>query len=120
MLPLKDEAQALLTTYFELASPTYRFLHRQTIESWLERMYNDLSTSDGVSLNQRAVILTVFAQATKYIQPSSSGTSAASGCVRYSLGTAFHRKTLIYCRMKYFQAAERHLARLNCLPDLTT
>lgn len=38
-LPPRDEAESLLKTYFELSSPTYRFLHRPTVESWMRELY---------------------------------------------------------------------------------
>lgn len=39
MLP-KDHAQRLVDRYFDFAMPTYRFLHRPTMQGWLDEFYD--------------------------------------------------------------------------------
>ncbi|KAL1872451.1 hypothetical protein VTK73DRAFT_1529 [Phialemonium thermophilum] len=91
-LPRREEANALLTTYFELSSPTYRFLHRPTIEFWLQQLY-DTGVIAGPNFHSKyAVILTMFAQATRYTGAASNSPDANTG-------------------LQYFQAAERQLSR---------
>lgn len=41
MLP-REEAQRLVDRYFDFAMPTYRFLHRPTIQKWLNEFYDTL------------------------------------------------------------------------------
>lgn len=39
-IPLHAEAVSLMKTYFDFAFPTHRFLHRPTVEGWLDDFYN--------------------------------------------------------------------------------
>lgn len=41
MLPQND-AQRLLDRYFDFAMPTYRFLHRPTVQEWFTEFYDTL------------------------------------------------------------------------------
>jgi hypothetical protein len=41
MLP-RDEAQRLIDRYFDFAMPTYRFLHRPTVQDWFGEFYDTL------------------------------------------------------------------------------
>ncbi|KAF9889257.1 hypothetical protein FE257_007570 [Aspergillus nanangensis] len=41
MLP-RDGAQRLVDRYFDFAMPTYRFLHRPTVQEWFEEFYDTL------------------------------------------------------------------------------
>ncbi|KAF5707780.1 hypothetical protein FMUND_10930 [Fusarium mundagurra] len=43
MLP-KEDAQRLVDRYFDFAMPTYRFLHRPTIQEWFSEFYETLGT----------------------------------------------------------------------------
>jgi len=45
VLPPKDNAQKLVERYFEFAVATHRFLHRPTVEQWLEEFYDGLGVS---------------------------------------------------------------------------
>ncbi|RWA05712.1 hypothetical protein EKO27_g9397 [Xylaria grammica] len=40
-IPPRQEAESILKTYFELASPTYRYLHRPTVAGWMRELYVD-------------------------------------------------------------------------------
>lgn len=61
-LPTTEEARALIERYFQFATPTYRFLHRPTVEEWMARLLQGgrLSTSEA------ACVLIVFSQALLY------------------------------------------------------
>lgn len=41
MLP-REDAQRLVDRYFDFAMPTYRFLHRPTIQEWFGEFYDTL------------------------------------------------------------------------------
>ncbi|KAL4731728.1 hypothetical protein ACLX1H_000710 [Fusarium chlamydosporum] len=43
MLP-REDAQRLVDRYFDFAMPTYRFLHRPTIQEWFAEFYETLGT----------------------------------------------------------------------------
>ncbi|KAF5000506.1 hypothetical protein FGRMN_1673 [Fusarium graminum] len=43
MLP-KEDGQRLVDRYFDFAMPTYRFLHRPTIQEWFDEFYETLGT----------------------------------------------------------------------------
>lgn len=62
-LPSATRTDYLLTRYFEFAAPTYRFLHRPTLESWLAAMHDPNSTLHPA---KTAVVLAILAIATLY------------------------------------------------------
>ncbi|RDW62390.1 hypothetical protein BP6252_11823 [Coleophoma cylindrospora] len=70
VFPSKLEAKQLLDRYFDFAVPTYRFLHRETVEEWLEEMMNenepDSQHSGRLSDGKAAVILCILATAMLY------------------------------------------------------
>lgn len=65
ILPPKQEAESLVRRYFEFASATHRFLHRQTLEKWLHELYstNGTMTNQSSARSQTALLLMVFAHA---------------------------------------------------------
>lgn len=72
VMPSKDESNRMLARYFEFATPTYRFFHRPTVESWACQLcllpHNDNakqkeSKLDGV---RAAAVYLVWAQAIEY------------------------------------------------------
>lgn len=66
-LPSRPEAKGLLDRYFDFAMPTYRFLHRPTVEVWLHNMYEASNTSEkAVSNAKRAIVVLIFATAKLY------------------------------------------------------
>lgn len=65
--PPRYEADMLLKTYFELSAPTYRFLHRPTVEGWIHQLYENGRIQRPQSHSKYAVILAMFAQATQYV-----------------------------------------------------
>ncbi|CZR68623.1 uncharacterized protein PAC_18522 [Phialocephala subalpina] len=90
ILPPKEDAAGLVARYFEFASPTYRFLHRGTVEQWLEELYSNARRGGVTWRSKYAVLLIVFALASRYMLSSNmKGTNSG---------------------VEYFQAAERQLA----------
>lgn len=77
-LPPCPEAEALLKVYFELASPTYRFLHRPTVESWLMQLCDNGSISGLHCGSKYVVVLSMLAQASRYDSTAAS-TNSTSG-----------------------------------------
>lgn len=77
-LPERSEALTLVARYFELSSATYRFLHRATVDGWLEQLYGVGRITEEASRSKYAVLLTVFAQATRYV-PSKEEAEANTG-----------------------------------------
>jgi galactonate dehydratase len=69
VLPPKADAQKLVARYFEFAVATHRFLHRPTVEAWLEEFYENLGVMrDRVGAKEKtALLFMVFAQAKKYM-----------------------------------------------------
>ncbi|KAF2098089.1 hypothetical protein NA57DRAFT_66538 [Rhizodiscina lignyota] len=73
ILPNKSDAEALVARYFEFASATHRFLHRPTVEQWLQELYTDGAMRHKPSARSRtALLFMVFAQARVYQKPSLS------------------------------------------------
>ncbi|KAH8196117.1 hypothetical protein TruAng_009716 [Truncatella angustata] len=91
LLMSRDEGQKLLERYFDFAVPTHRFLHRPTVEHWLDEFFStkgimrDLEDASA----RKAVLFMVFAQAQVYMPSVSPGDDSA----------------------RYFVAAEHHLAK---------
>jgi len=77
VLPPKADAQKLVARYFEFAVATHRFLHRPTIEAWLEEFYENLGVMrQKVGARERtALLFMVFAQAKEYM-PDVSGSNS--------------------------------------------
>jgi hypothetical protein len=63
--PPRHQAKQLLDRYFDFAMPTYRFLHRTTIDGWLERLSDEYEckVNDGnlLSDSKAAVVLLCLA-----------------------------------------------------------
>lgn len=91
LLMSREEGQKLLERYFDFAVPTHRFLHRPTVQQWLDEFF----ATRGVMRDQeeasvrKAVLFMVFAQAQVYMPEGSPGDDSA----------------------RYFLAAEQHLSK---------
>ncbi|KAK5175413.1 uncharacterized protein LTR77_000552 [Saxophila tyrrhenica] len=68
MLPRVD-AQRLIDRYFDFAMPTYRFLHRPTIQTWFTEFYETYGTMHAVSTASAriALLLMVLAHGRVYM-----------------------------------------------------
>ena len=68
MLPRAD-AQRLVDRFFDFAMPTYRFLHRPTIQEWFNEFYDTLGTMRDVQKAPAkvALLFMVFAHARVYM-----------------------------------------------------
>lgn len=93
VLPSKQEAQRLLATYFDFAVPTFRFLHRQTTERWLDDFYAGLHDSDVAvgSRERNALILMIMAQAKLYTKTSSADKLENIRCSAIFFGASEHQ-----------------------------
>jgi Fungal Zn(2)-Cys(6) binuclear cluster domain len=72
--PPRQQAKHLIDRYFDFAMPTYRFLHRATLESWLDRICDE-SENRAVDVNalsnaKVAIVLLTLATATLYEEDS--------------------------------------------------
>ncbi|PWY78194.1 hypothetical protein BO70DRAFT_294181 [Aspergillus heteromorphus CBS 117.55] len=69
-LPPFDKAQELVDIYFDFSMVTYRFLHRGSVEGWLQQVYeSNVSSSNppvGPMVVRTAIILMIFAVSTLY------------------------------------------------------
>lgn len=61
--PSKEEATVLLNRYFDIGSPTYRYLDRASVEQWLEDAYKPGYQQSPAKM---AVLLVLFATAARY------------------------------------------------------
>lgn len=68
VLPRHD-AQRLVDRYFDFAMPTYRFLHRPSIEAWVNEFYDTFGSMHGPqsSSSTIALIFMVFAHGLVYM-----------------------------------------------------
>ncbi|KAF5624466.1 hypothetical protein F52700_9635 [Fusarium sp. NRRL 52700] len=71
MLP-KEDAQRLVDRYFDFAMPTYRFLHRPTIQEWFSEFYETLGTMRDPtnSAAKVALLFMILAHARVYMPES--------------------------------------------------
>ncbi|RAL59819.1 hypothetical protein DID88_000448 [Monilinia fructigena] len=69
VLPPKPDAKNLVARYFDFAVPTHRFLHRPTLEAWVDEFYDNLGTFQrkGGAKGRTALLFMVFAQAKDYM-----------------------------------------------------
>lgn len=65
ILPPRAHAQAMVRRYFGFAAATNHFLHRPTIEAWLEELYDAGGACGGVP-GRVAMLFMVFAFAVNY------------------------------------------------------
>jgi hypothetical protein len=68
ILPPRSEAENLLVRYFEFASATHRFLHRGTVEAWLQELYETHGSMRGHAdaRSRTALLFMVFAHAENF------------------------------------------------------
>lgn len=68
ILPPRSEAKALVARYFEFAAATRRFLHRGTVEEWLQEQYKtrSLMRDQSDARSRTALLFMVFAHAENY------------------------------------------------------
>ncbi|KAM0247165.1 hypothetical protein ACHAP5_004244 [Fusarium lateritium] len=85
MLP-KEDAQRLVDRYFDFAMPTYRFLHRPTIQEWFAEFYETLGTmrDPNNSAAKVALLFMILAHARVYM-PESDRPGPADLSSRYYL-----------------------------------
>lgn len=69
MILPRDDAQRMFDRYFDFAMPTYRFLHRPTLQEWFNEFYDTLGTmSDGHNATAKiALLFMIFAHARVYM-----------------------------------------------------
>jgi hypothetical protein len=78
-MPSKAESDRMLETYFEFATPTYRFFHRPTVESWASKLLttagkvHDQNISRTHDCVKMAAVYLVWAQAVEYEDGRHSG-----------------------------------------------
>ncbi|KAF6819670.1 finger protein [Colletotrichum plurivorum] len=86
ILPPKPLAEAMVRRYFDFAATTHRFLHRPSIEAWLEELYD----TDGAMLykesarSRTALLFMVFAHSNNYRGQSTKDSIAESSEIRYT------------------------------------
>jgi hypothetical protein len=67
VLPPIADAQALVARYFDFGAATHRFLHRPTVEAWLEEFYDNLGQMKQKGAREKtALLFMVFATAKEY------------------------------------------------------
>ncbi|KAI6778152.1 uncharacterized protein J7T54_007198 [Emericellopsis cladophorae] len=84
ILPPRSEAESLLCRYFEFASATHRFLHRPTVEMWLQELYetNGSMRDQAVARSKTALLFMVLACAENYPK-SKAGTVDPTSSARF-------------------------------------
>ncbi|CAI6015568.1 unnamed protein product, partial [Clonostachys chloroleuca] len=75
ILPDKNEAKRLIRYYFEFASPTHRYLHQPTVDTWCDEFYDSIQNHGPLKAGvheKRAIILALLAVAKQFSQSSES------------------------------------------------
>lgn len=74
IIPSKEETSQLLQRYFDFTVPVDRFLHRPTVEGWLQEFYDTMgamkSKEEGPSY--KAALFMIFALSQEHISPKLS------------------------------------------------
>ena len=67
-LPDRSATAKLFEMYFDFTMPTYRYLHRGTVEGWLDTYHSQAETGGGITLSpaRQAVVLMVLATASVF------------------------------------------------------
>jgi len=79
--PPREKAEELSRIYFELISPTYKFLHRPTVESWIQQLYDHGRILEDHANSKYAVVLMVFARASRYPYRMSDESGLGTGYI---------------------------------------
>ncbi len=69
VLPPKADAEVLVARYFDFAVATHRFLHRPTVEAWLQEFYSNVGVmlqKDGAR-EKTALLFMIFAHAIEHM-----------------------------------------------------
>lgn len=76
ILPPKSLSDDMVRRYFDFAATTHRFLHRQSVENWLEELYhtNGMMLYKESARSRTAVLFMVFAHSNNYRSDSAAGT----------------------------------------------
>ncbi|KAL6407205.1 finger protein [Ilyonectria robusta] len=76
ILPPKPLAESMVRRYFDFAAATHRFLHRPSIEAWLEELYetNGAMLYQESARSRTALLFMVFAQSNNYRSRSKTDT----------------------------------------------
>lgn len=69
VLPSYERAKFLVKHYFEFALPTYRFLHRPSVERLLEGLYSDRTNFVQYDRSAWVLLYMVMAIASRYFFP---------------------------------------------------
>ncbi|KAG7140632.1 Thiamine repressible genes regulatory protein thi1 like [Verticillium longisporum] len=82
----REDGQKLLDRYFDFAMPTYRFLHRPTLQDWFDEFYDTLGTMRDVhnATAKIALLFMIFAHARVYM-PENARPGPADLSSRYFL-----------------------------------
>lgn len=80
ILPPKPLAEAMVDTYFDFAATTHRFLHRPSVEAWLEELYetNGAMLYKETARVRTALLFMVFAHSNNYRGQSVAETGGSS------------------------------------------
>lgn len=82
VMPSKDESDRMLARYFEFATPTYRFFHRPTVESWAYQLCLPPDTNNAKQKENKldgvraAAVYLVWAQAIEYEDMTQRGSKS--------------------------------------------
>ncbi|KAL1845188.1 hypothetical protein VTK73DRAFT_942 [Phialemonium thermophilum] len=123
MLPRAD-AQRLVDRYFDFAMPTYRFLHRPTIQAWFDEFYDTLGVMrDPVRAPARiALLFMVFAQGRVYMPDDDvPGPADLRWAAFFLMSSSLDKQQVdTHASTRYFLAAEHQLAKERGLTRLTS
>ncbi|KAL3469508.1 fungal-specific transcription factor domain-containing protein [Aspergillus californicus] len=85
MLP-RDDAQRLVDRYFDFAMPTYRFLHRPTIQDWFAEFYDTLGVMhDAHSAPAKVALLFMVFSLARVYMPDNDRPGPSDLSARYYL-----------------------------------
>ncbi|EGY19688.1 fungal specific transcription factor domain-containing protein [Verticillium dahliae VdLs.17] len=87
----REDGQKLLDRYFDFAMPTYRFLHRPTLQDWFDEFYDTLGTMRDVhnATARIALLFMIFAHARVYM-PENARPGPADLSVSLGRPRSFH------------------------------
>lgn len=76
ILPPKPLADTMVRRYFDFAATTHRFLHRQSVEAWLDELYdtNGALLYKESARSRTALLFMVFAHSNNYRSKSATET----------------------------------------------
>jgi hypothetical protein len=110
----REESEMLIRRYFDFTVPVDRFLHRPTIQAWLQEFHDTMGSMKGAdeAPTQRALLWTMFAMAQDTLTPKPGAAVTEKRSVSHDSSSKFVQNFVNdKDSIRYFLLAEHQLSK---------